>query len=311
MQKKKTKWAAIAMILAALIVLASCGSSTNENVKNEQSDTLSEKDGDLVEGKTLSFLTGQIYEGNDCTISLVEGDEENLNFEIENRSSKDLSFYIHSLSINGIMVNYTDCIQSADTPSQKKGRMQVKFESEWMKDIDNIEYIDVVFWAYDNSESFKDFDTGIIRLTTNNYTEEKEFEASGDYQEENGLTIVCNSMDTNAISYSIINKNDYTIETNLENCSLNEWAFEPGYSLHVFSDSVMSSIDGFGIIVFPNSMANVVVDISEFVNDYNIDEVKSFEFSLDVIPNDDYYNDEHTEKIIFKNQVAKVFQGNE
>lgn len=300
MQRKKMKWIVITMMVAVLVISTSCGSSSSGNVKNEQSDALSEKHEDLAEEKTLSFSTGKIYEGNDCIINLTESNEKNLNFEIENNSSKDLSFNIHSLSVNGIMTNCSIYTGSVDIPSQKKGKMQIIIESEWKENIDNIEYMDMVFWVYDNSENFKDFDTGIIRLTTNYYTDEKEFEVNRDYQEENGLVIVCNSMDINAISYSIINKNDYTVETNLENCSLNEWAFEPGYSLHVFSDSAMSSIDGYGIIVFPNSMANVIVDISSFVDENNIEDIKSFEFSLDVIPNGDYFSEEHTGKICFQ-----------
>lgn len=99
----------------------------------------------------------------------------------------------------------------------------------------------------------------------------------------------------------MINNNNYLVETTLENCSINGWAFEPGYSFSESSDSLTASLDGSGVIIFPNCLANVTVDISDFMEENNMEKVKDFEFSLDVLPEEDYYKETHTKKIVFKN----------
>lgn len=242
------------------------------------------------------YQTGQIYMENECIITLVAGDEKKLNLEIENNSSKDYSFDVHAMSINGIMANCNIYTGSTNVPSQKKGKMQIEFENEWLDGIGNIEYIDLLIWVYDNSVNYKDFDTGILRITTNYFEEEKEFEKGENFYEEKGIIVVQNSMNTDSVSYSVINKNEYTVETNLQNCSINGWTFEPGYSLHGTS----ISIDGYGIIVFPNSMATVVVNVSDFLKEYEFEEINDFEFSLNIVPNDDYFNKENIGKIHFQ-----------
>lgn len=276
--------------------------NTNIDINNsvtEQTESGEETKQQENNTSTL-FDTGEIYNENNCIILVTDGGNKEINLEIQNNSDKNYSFDIHALSINGIMTNCNIYTASTDVPSNKRGKMQLVFSEDWLNGINNIEYIDVLFWVYDNSNSMKDFDTGIIRVKTNFFKDEVVFEKGKNVTETNGIEVFKNSVDDKKISYSIINRNEYRIETNMENCSLNGWAFEPGYSSHGDIDNLSISIDGKGVIIFPNSIANIDVDISEFVKENNIGELENFEFSLSIIPNEDYFQETETEKIVLE-----------
>lgn len=301
----------IVVFLFCLFIFTGDDTESSRNVENEQivvedrSDEKKEekpKKEEIREEKTQLIDETVIYEGNKCVIEAVECNNDSFKLHIKNDSDKDYSFNVHALAINGIMTGCNIYTGDTDVPSGKNGTMEVEFSSDWLYEIENVEYIEMIIWAYDKAESFKDFDTGIIRIETNKYTDDISFERNDDWIDVNGLHIVKKEMNTSYISYSIINENDYFISTTLDNCSINDWSFEPGYSAHISNNAVETSIDGWNIIVFPNCIANVVVDTSDFMEENDMDEIENFEFSLNIVPNEDYFNDENTDKIVFKNE---------
>lgn len=243
----------------------------------------------------------EVYNGNDCIISVVNGDKKEINFEIQNNSGKDYIFNVRALSINGIMTKCSTTTERTSVPANKKAKIKIKFVSDWLKDIENIEYIDILFLVENSKTNIKEFETEITRIKTNLFNGEKIFECEAFYRFD-GIKVAKNSIGKKYLSYLVINENNYLVETSLKNCSLNGWAFEPGYSTNFESDGISLTLDGYEIIVFPNSMVNVDVDISEFMEENNIDNVENFEFSLDIVPDDDYMRKTETEKIIFENE---------
>lgn len=242
-----------------------------------------------------------IWKEKNCIIKAISCDNNSAKLKIVNKSKKDYDFNIHAMAINGIMTGCNIYTSDTSVPSGKKAMMEIDFEKNWIGKGKNIEYVDFLIWAYDNAESMKDFDTGIIRIKTNKYEKDKKNKAKDGSTEEKGISIFKNNITNSDISYSMINNNNYLVETTLENCSINGWAFEPGYSFSESSDSLTASLDGSGVIIFPNCLANVTVDISDFMEENNMEKVKDFEFSLDVLPEEDYYKETHTKKIVFKN----------
>lgn len=302
MQKRKQgclTW--IGYVFIAILIMVGIGlfgsGNDDEVQENIEVSVDSNKNAPEKESKpetNATFETGKIYNGHKCKFKLSKGDSKGFSIEIENESKKDYSFDVHSMSINGIMTNCNIYTGSVSVPSGKKGMMEVDFDSEWLDGIDTIEYADFIIWAYDDAKSFKDFETDIIRIKTDKFRKEKKFKKEKDSIERNGLLIKKESIDNEKIKYSIINKNNYRIETDLVHCSINDTAFEPGYSAH---DSSVS-IDGLGIILYPGSKTFVSVDISEFMQ-YKGD-IKNFEFSLKVRENEDYFKETETKKIKFK-----------
>lgn len=315
-QKDRSKGTAIAGLICSIIGIAvflfslliftgdSIESSSNTETDNTViEDNSDEKKEEKQEEKETQLLEETvIYEGDKCVIKAVECDNDSFKLHIKNDSDKDYSFNVHALAINGIMTGCNIYTGDTDVPSGKNGTMEVEFSSDWLYEIEDVEYIEMIIWAYDKAESFKDFDTGIIRIETNKYTDDISFKQKDDWIDVNGLHIVKGDMNGSYISYSIINENDYHISTTLDNCSINDWSFEPGYSVHISNNAVGASIDGLNVIVFPNCIANVVVDISDFMKENDMDKIDGFEFSLKILPNEDYFKEENTNKIVFKNE---------
>lgn len=250
------------------------------------------------EKETLLKEEAVIWKDNKCVIKAVECSDDSFKLKIKNGSEKDYSFDIHAMAINGVMTGCNIYTGSVDIPAGKKGIMSVDISNGWVDG--EVQYIDMVIWAYDNAVNFKDFDTGIIRVQTNKYEKDISFKADHYDAETNGIGIIKNQMDNERVSYSIVNNNDYLVETNLENCSINDWAFEQGYSFDFENDSLVASLDGFNVIVFPNCIANVSVGVSDFMEENNIEDIENFEFSLDIFPNEDYEEEIHSDKIVFE-----------
>lgn len=296
----------IVVFLFSLFIFTGDGTESSNNTENENTvieDISSEKKEEKQEEEKTKLLDETvIYEENKCVIKAVECDNDSFKIHIKNDSDKDYSFNVHALAINGIMTGCNIYTGDTDVPSGKNGTMEVEFSSDWLYEIEDVKYIEMIIWAYDKAKSSKDFDTGIIRIETNKYTDDISFEQKDDWIDANGLHIVKGDMDDSYISYSIINGNDYFISATLDNCSINDWSFEPGYSAHISNNAIETSIDGWNIIVFPNCIANVVVDISDFMKENDMDKIDNFEFSLNILPNEDYFKEENTDKIVFKNE---------
>lgn len=289
---KKHGLSVFAIIFSVLwISLAFFNMGTNDsktpapNNSSTEASTIEESTADKK--PVTTFETGQIYNENDCIISVTSGDANSIDFCIENNSSKDYEFDIHSLAINGIMTNCNIYTMDTHVPAGKKSNATLKFDKEWLENIDDIEYIDVLFWAYDKAEMFKDYETGIIRIKTNLFSSPASFSPAQSQIDLNGLNISLISLTDTSVTVSVINNNDYYIDYDLKNASINEWAYDTG-------------IQVYDVELFPHSKSIFVIDFDKnFLTKNNINSINLFEFSLDVRVSGDYSQQTETEKITF------------
>jgi len=151
---------------------------------------------------------------------LKNGDNDGLSIQIKNRSKKDYSFSVHSMSINGIMTNCNIYTASTGVPSKKKGIMNIEFEEDWLKGIENIEYVDMIIWAYDDAKNFKDFETKLIRIKTKQFKKENKFKVNKGAIKEQGLVIQKEKLDADTFKFTVINKNKEYVEFDFENSSI-------------------------------------------------------------------------------------------
>jgi len=251
---------------------------SKEIVKSESSNENNTK---------LNFSTEEIYNKNDCIISIVSNDEKSITFCIENNSSKDYGFYAHAISINGIMTNCNIYTMDTDVPSGKKANATITFESDWIDKCGDVEYIDVIFWAYDHETNMKDFDTGIINMKSNKYTSDKIVEPAASPIDMNNVNVsIVEILNDKAIIQITNNSNDY-ISIDVDNASINEWAYD-------------NSFDTMDVYIFPKNTIQLELEIdSSFKEEHKIDSVDFIEFSLNIRPNGDYGNEIKTEKIEF------------
>lgn len=299
MQKKKTgcmTW--IGYVFIAIVVMVCIGifGSDEEDEPNtpmQQSEMVEENSGNGNKPNNpeepVSFRKGEIYTKNKCIISVSNGDENGISIQIKNKSKKDYSFNIHSMSINGIMTNCNIYTATTSVPSNKKGMMNIEFEKEWLAGVESIEYVDMIIWAYDDAKDFKDFETNIIRIKTDRFKKERKFKQRKGSRMERGLVIQKEKLDEDIFEFSVINKNDYFVEFDFENSSINGWAFEDDYLF-----------DAKDVCVYPNSKTTIEIDISEFTNKNNIRKIKNIEFSLAIRTEGDYFKEQNTKKIKFK-----------
>lgn len=301
MQKKKKTgcltwigYAFIAIVIMGGIGLFGSGNDdeTQENVEVsvDSNENVPEKESGSEKKETnATFKTGKIYNGHKCKFKLSKGDNKGFSIEIDNKSKKDYSFDVHSMSINGFMTNCNIYTGSVGVPSGKKGMMEVDFDNEWLKGIETVEYVDLIIWAYDDAKNFKDFETDIIRIKTDKFQKENKFKAGKSAKKDGGLVIQKEKLDTEEFVFSVINKNKYFVEFDFNNSSINGWAFDDGYLF-----------DAKDVCVYPGSKTTVKIDISEFTDKNNIDAIKNIEFSLGVRQKGDYFKETETKKIKFK-----------
>lgn len=236
----------------------------------------------------INFIKGNIYNGNDCTISVHSGDNEHIKFLIENSSNKDYTFNIHSCAINGFMTDCNPYSGRTEVASGKKAFCELYFENSWTEHIERIEYIDVIFWAYDNAISFKDFETDILRISTDQYENDSSFDVSTDYQESKNIYVHLDSISNEEIIVSVVNKNNYYIDYSLENTSINGWTIDTFISVY-------------NIELYPNSKHVFILPIEdEWLVDTDITDITEFEFNLSIRISGDHFQEEQTDKFLLK-----------
>ena len=230
-----------------------------------------------------------IYDENNCVITLKEGDNKTLTFEIENNSTKDYGFNVHSLAVNGIMTDCNIYTMDTDVPAGKKASAKLNI-SEYAKEFSDVEYADMILWAYDNAKRFKDFETGIIHIETNKYAGTDFTKKYEQEQEVNGLTVSLGKIENDKLIIYVKNNNDSYVEIDMENLSFNGWAYDISYEFDIK-----------GIEIYPGCQAKLELDIDgEFLDESEISEISDCEFSLDIRENGDYLKSIESEKIAFK-----------
>ena len=236
----------------------------------------------------VTFDKEVIYSKNDCEISVFDGDSTHIKFLIKNNSSKDYDFSVHSLSVNGYMTDCNPYTFSQEVASGKKTFVDVTFKDEWLSNINEIEYIDVIFWTYDNAKDFKDFETDILKAKTNYYKGDTNFDVSSGYQGSKNIYVHLESMSNESIVVSVVNKNDYYVDYDLENTSINGWTID-------------TFITVYDIELYPNSKHIFTLPIKdEWLTDTDITEINNFEFNFTIRKNGSYYQEEQTEKFILQ-----------
>lgn len=309
LQKKKGSGVAIVGLLCSIVGVLVFQSSFNsiigENTE-KQFDTENEKIvvNNISKEKEKTHIIDEIviFESDECVIKAVECNNELFKLHIKNESENDYEFIINAISINGIMTGCGAYAGYVDIPSEKNGMMKVEFYPDWLDEVKDVEYVEMIIDVIDRSDYSRNFDTGVIRIETNKYTKDISFVKGDSWIDTNGIYIIENYMNASCVSYSIVNDNDYFVSTTLDKCSINDWAFEPGYSTHISSSSVYTSIDGMNIIVFPNCIANVVINTSDFMEEYSMDKIEKFEFYLKISNDGKNHKEESTEIIKFVNE---------
>ena len=235
----------------------------------------------------VKFEKGQIYKEHKCKISVKGGENDTIKFYIENNSKKDYNFYIHSCSINGIMTDCNTFTMNTDIPAKKKANAELDLSSWIDDDTGTIEYVDVLFWAY--NDLMKSYDTGILRIKTDAFSKErKSFDEGEPKKEFNKLSVSYCGEEDNKLYFAVVNNNNYMVDYNLDNCSINGWAFD-------------TDIQVYDREIYPNSKDYFAIEVDDdFIEKNSIKKFKNIEFNLEVSPYGDVFKQFSTKKFKLK-----------
>lgn len=186
----------------------------------------------------------EIYNSNDLKITIVSYDSSSnkMEFQIENTSNKDWDFTIKSYAVNGIMVDTGLGTMSTNVPAGSIAKNTLEPDIELLSsfNMDQPEYFDFLFWTYDNSKMFKDFDTGQITVETDQYSQRYGITANPDASDSNFDFYGIND---GGIYCFIKNNNDFYCSANFDDLKLNKYALQNGdynfydnYSFYILSD---------------------------------------------------------------------------
>ena len=233
-----------------------------------------------------------IYDKNDVKIQAKsisdKGSYYSLDIYIENNSKLNLGFNAHSYAINKINTGNNIYEMDCDVASGKKANTSLEIDKKYFDFVSTspIKSIDVLIWAYDNDASFKEFDTGQITINTNLYDEKFDFLSGENIYDNNGITVEYLFADNDKYYFQFCNNSDSYLDFNVENLTINN-----------FTSSEMD-LDLWGISALKDCKAIFSIDpSSDFLETNDISEIEKIEFTLNVIPMEDYFKEWNTEMI--------------
>lgn len=243
-----------------------------------------------------------LYDGNGLHIEAKDlekaAETDKIGLYVENNSDLSLGVSSYAYAVNGIMAGGDQYgFNSVDVAPGKKANATIDLVEDWedkdfFKDyqIDDVSNFDILFWAYDNDESFKVFDSGQIHVDLKeNAIESPVFENMKNIYDQNGIKVDFVSNTGNEFNFCITNNTGEYFSYNVENISYND-----------FTTSEMD-YDLFNKYILNGCKALITVKPSDdFLADNDITDVTKVDFSLKIRPSDDYVNDYSTDVFSFE-----------
>ncbi len=134
---------------------------------------------------------------------------------IENNSDLNLGIAPYAYAINGIMAGGDQYgLNSADVAPGKKANSTIELTSAWEKtnfykdyQMDELSSFDILLWAYDNSKSFKAFDSGQVHVDVTGATETSSPVLSNvqNIYDKDGISVDFVSSKENSFTFCITN----------------------------------------------------------------------------------------------------------
>ena len=252
--------------------------STNTTESQTQNVEIAEATTEATETDLLSATT-EIYNDNDIIISamgITKGKSETVvDVTIANNSDKDYNATAHSYSVNGLMAgNDLYDFNGVSVSAGKQSKLSIEIDNDWLSEmgIDEISTIEVLFWFY--YDDYKDWDTDVITIQTNLYSETNDYTPTGSQVFDNdNMSIWVVGTNGNHIQCIVKNKTSLNADYTIDNCSVNEWTYEIlDYSYDYYDEPI-------------NGGAYAYVDIEiddDFLNEYGVDNIDSFIFTVNL-----------------------------
>lgn len=249
---------------------------------------------DIREGIALTVPEQTIYTENGVTIT-VKGAEKtrngwNINLFIENDSTLNLGFNAHAYAVNGIMTRNSIYAMDCDVAAGKKANTALEIKNSFLAEyeISEIHCVDVLFWAYDNDEHFKEFDSGQLEIKADSYTGNHDNIRGDSVFADSGIVVDYLGRNGDSYDFAITNTTGAYLSFDFANLSVND-----------FTDSA-TDYDLYNEVLLNDSQIVVTVKVSnDFKQANGIDAVQHIEWSLNLRPYEDHFSEYKVGPIVF------------
>ena len=203
----------------------------------------------------------------------------------------NLGFNARSYAVNKIITKNSIHDMDCDVAAGKKANTTIEMKKSFLEEnnIDVIRNIDVLFWAYDNDKSFKEFDTNQITVYTSASDEMKNYQIEGENVYNKDGLIIDYLSNEKIIIFSLINETDKYLNFTIENMTIND-----------FTSSDID-YDLYEEIVLDGCQYVFIVKVSdEFMETNRIEDIEKIEFTMEIHPEEDWFDSYSTEMILFE-----------
>lgn len=294
-QKKNKNW--FWQILILIVLILSWNSCT-ETDESEEDALQMHVDSETTENKQIEIVAIEekiLYDERNVKI-YVKGIEKtstgyDINIYIENNSNLNLGFYAHAYSINKIMTGNNIYSMNCDVAAGKRANTKIEIQEIFLGnyEIEKLKSIDILFWAYDNDKSYKEFDTGQITLETNLFDGNFDKIIGTNIYDKDGIRVDYLYNSGNEYTYCLTNNIGSYFDFDVENLTINDYT------------SSEIDYDLMGIIVLDTCQTIFTINVSDdFVSSNNISSVEKVEFNLNVRPMESYFDNWNTDMILLE-----------
>lgn len=279
----------IAIIIFMAICLSGCGNNTTTtNTTTETiTETTTEATTEVPTTETPKVVATikkkQVYNGNGVKITVTDLVNNNLFFDFENTSSKDLTTSIRAYAINGIMANCSWDTMETSLPANSKTENSLQIPDKvWQDDIEVIKSIKVQFWFFEDGSEIET--TSPITIKTSAYDKKNDKIEYEKVKESNGNV------------YGLVNKSNQSATFLIKNKN-KSWYSYTLTSLVMDGKAYDGNCDELGCldeVVFPNCVLPIRISLTtdymgQFCIKNGIDNPK-MTLGIDEYPKGDYYN---------------------
>jgi hypothetical protein len=274
--KNKVKLKKLVAILATLVVFITAMTPIDSYAANKTTKKA------VTLGVAIS--PQEIYNNGGISIVAESASETNtavnIRFVITNGTAKDYSVSAHTYSVNNLMVQSHSYGSDVNVPSGKKASLNVEIKKQWLTEngISNISDMGIIFWGY--YDYFKEWDSGLVYLTTNYYNPQIDYVPTGiKLYEDVNTEVWLLSSNGKTFNLSVKNKSQYNAGITIDNCSVNGWAYETtDYTYDLYDEDIHT-----------NCYKNFELTIDdEFLTENGIPTITDVEFNVHM--EDSYWN---------------------
>lgn len=286
-----------AMILFAAIPTTDTTQNSSQSENTENSSIVEELPKEETEKRIPAIEESVIYNSNDVVITVKgieqSGKDYNVKLLIENNSALNLGFHAHAYGVNGVMSGNNIYDMACDVAAGKKANTSLEIESSFMDEngIDEIRYIDLLLWAYDNDKSYKEFDTDQLRIETSLFDNRSDALSGTTIHDENGMYVDFIGRENDTFTFMLTNNTGSYLNVDFAEISIND------YTMTDYNYDLCDKV------ILCNNVALFSITIDEdFKEENSIDEIRKIEWNLNCRPNGSYFDEYKLGPILYEVQ---------